>query len=107
MLAMEVKTPIFRRDEKTADDIITSPTLALTYSQLRDCLNRLGLAAGFLEKQTSYCFRRGTEIEAEVRRLTTEIGIARARRRNIISEEYRADYFRRRPTEDIERQNNG
>jgi hypothetical protein len=50
---------------------------------------------------------QGTGIEAEVRRLTTEIGSARTRRRNIISEEYRADYFRRRPTEDIERQNSG
>ncbi|KAH6714804.1 hypothetical protein BKA61DRAFT_674126 [Leptodontidium sp. MPI-SDFR-AT-0119] len=49
-------TPIFRR----ADGVVTSPTLALTYSQFRDCLNRLGLAAGFLEKLTSYCFRRGT-----------------------------------------------
>ncbi|PVH70113.1 hypothetical protein DL98DRAFT_620728 [Cadophora sp. DSE1049] len=28
--------------------------------KFRDCLNRLGLAAGFLEKLTSYCFRRGT-----------------------------------------------
>jgi hypothetical protein len=50
---------------------------------------------------------RGTEVEAEVRRLTAEIGSARTRRQNIISEEYRADYFRRRPTEDIERQNSG
>jgi hypothetical protein len=50
---------------------------------------------------------QGTEVEAEVRRLTAEIGSARARRQNILSEEYRADYFRRRPTEDIERQNSG
>ena len=50
---------------------------------------------------------QGTEIEAEVRRLTTVIGCARSRRRHIISEEYRADYFRRRPTKDIERQNSG
>jgi hypothetical protein len=50
---------------------------------------------------------QGTEVEAEVRRLTAEIGTARTRRRNIISEEYRADYFRRRPLEDIERQNRG
>ncbi|KAH6696617.1 hypothetical protein BKA61DRAFT_622814 [Leptodontidium sp. MPI-SDFR-AT-0119] len=190
-----LKTLIFRR----ADGVVTSPTLALTYSQFRDCLNHLGLAAGFLEKLTSYCFRRrtanvvdraatdavrdqvmrhnpnsavyngayinervpfdvlsavlerpsadgilrmltymslmrdpralvqvpddvlaalppdptgayriqGTEVEAEVRRLTAEIGISRTRRRNIISEEYRADYFRRRPIEDIERQNRG
>ncbi|KAH7364055.1 hypothetical protein BKA65DRAFT_603155 [Rhexocercosporidium sp. MPI-PUGE-AT-0058] len=207
-----LKTPIFRQDEKAADGVGTSPTPALTYSQFRDCLNRLGLAAGFLEKLTSYCFRRGTanvvdrtatdavrdqvmrhnpnsavyngayinervpfdvlsavlerpsadgilrmlthmslmrdprapvhvpddvlaalppdpsivdleeqraqlkagayriqgtEVEAEVRRLTAEIGTARTRRRNIISEEYRADYFRRRPLEDIERQNCG
>ncbi|KAH6704125.1 hypothetical protein BKA61DRAFT_739939 [Leptodontidium sp. MPI-SDFR-AT-0119] len=203
-----LKTLIFRQDEKAADGVGTSPTPALTYSQFRDCLNRLGLAAGFLEKLTSYCFRRGTanvvdhavrdqvmrhnpnsavyngayinervpfdvlsavlerpsadgilrmlthmslmrdprapihvpddvlaalppdpsivdleqqraqlkagayriqgtEVEAAVRRLTAEIGIARTRRRNIISEEYRADYFRRRPLEDIERQNRG
>ncbi|TVY90451.1 hypothetical protein LAWI1_G007273 [Lachnellula willkommii] len=50
---------------------------------------------------------QGTDVEAEVRRLTTAIGSARSKRRNIISEEYRADYFRRRPTEDIERQNSG
>lgn len=50
---------------------------------------------------------QGTGIEAEVRRLTIEISSTRTRRRNIISEEYRADYFRRRPIEDIERQNSG
>lgn len=56
----KLKTPIFRQDEKAADGVVTSPTPALTYSQFRDYLNRLGLAAGFLEKLTSYCFRRGT-----------------------------------------------
>lgn len=50
---------------------------------------------------------RGTDVEAEVKRLTAAIGSAKSRHRNIISEEYRADYFRRRPTEDIERQNSG
>jgi hypothetical protein len=50
---------------------------------------------------------QGTDVEAEVRRLTAAIGSARSRRRNIISKEYQADYFRRRPTEDIERQNSG
>jgi hypothetical protein len=50
---------------------------------------------------------KGTDVEAEVQRLTTAIGSARSRRRNIISEEYRADYFSRRPTEDIEKQNSG
>jgi Protein of unknown function (DUF3435) len=226
-----LKTPIFRQDERTVDSVVTSPTLALTYSQFRDCLVRLGRAVGFLLILTCYCFRRGTanvvdrkssvtsrgyttlltgpflgdatdavrdqvmrhnpnsavyngayinervpfdvlsavlerpsadgilrmlthmslmrdprapvdvpddvlaalppdpaiveleqrreqlkagayrirgtEVEAEVRRLTAEIGSARTRRQNIISEEYRADYFRRRPTEDIERQNSG
>ncbi|KAG9230109.1 hypothetical protein BJ875DRAFT_385848, partial [Amylocarpus encephaloides] len=48
---------------------------------------------------------QGTEFEAEVRRLTAEISITRTRRQNIISKEYRAEYFRRRPIEDIERQN--
>ncbi len=56
----KLKTPIFRRDERTADGCVTSLETALPYSQFRDCLNRLGLAAGFLEKLTSYCFRRGT-----------------------------------------------
>ena len=50
---------------------------------------------------------QGTEIEAEVWRLTAEISSAKTRRRNIISEEYRADYFRRRPIDDIEKQNSG
>jgi hypothetical protein len=50
---------------------------------------------------------QGRDVEAEVRQLTAAIGSARSRRRKIISEEYRADYFRRRPTEDIERQNGG
>jgi hypothetical protein len=46
----KLKTPIFRRDEERA----------LPYSQFKHCLNRLGLAAGFKERLTSYCFRRGT-----------------------------------------------
>jgi hypothetical protein len=48
---------------------------------------------------------RGTEIEAEVRRLTAKISNTWTRCRNIIFEEYRADYFRCRPTKDIKRQN--
>jgi hypothetical protein len=50
---------------------------------------------------------QGTSIEAEVRRLTSAIGSARTRRRNVVSQEYRDEYFRCRPTEDIERHNNG
>lgn len=60
------------------------------------------------EKLKAGAYRiQGTDIEPEVRRLTAVIGSAKSRRRNIVSEEYQADYFRRRPTEDIERQNNG
>ena len=55
-----LKTPIFRQDERTVDGVVTSPTLALTYSQFRDCLVRLGRAVGFLLILTCYCFRRGT-----------------------------------------------
>jgi Protein of unknown function (DUF3435) len=50
---------------------------------------------------------QGTDVEAEVRSLAAAIGSARSRRRNIVSEEYRAEYFRSRPTQDIERQNRG
>src|SRR5689334_23913312 len=35
-----LKTPIFCRDKRAADGVVISPTLALTYSQFRDCLNR-------------------------------------------------------------------
>jgi hypothetical protein len=56
----KLKTPIFRRDELATNGCITSLETALPYSQFGDCLDRLGLAAGFQEKLTSYCFRRGT-----------------------------------------------
>jgi hypothetical protein len=60
------------------------------------------------EKLKAGAYRiQGTDVEAEVRCLTAAIGSAKGRRCNIVSEEYRADYFRRRPTEDVERQNNG
>lgn len=55
-----LKTLIFRQDKKPANSVVTSPILALTYSQFRDYLNRLGLEAGFLEKLTSYYFRYRT-----------------------------------------------
>jgi hypothetical protein len=55
-----LKIPIFRRDERIVGSVVTSPTLALTYSQFRDCLIRLGLLVGFLLILTCYCFRRGT-----------------------------------------------
>jgi hypothetical protein len=56
----KLQTPIFRRDEYIMEEGIPSPETALPYSQFRDCLNRLGRAAGFKETLTSYCFRRGT-----------------------------------------------
>jgi Protein of unknown function (DUF3435) len=56
----KLKTPIFRRNKRTADKGIPSPQTAVPYSQFRDYLNRLGRAAGFKETLTSYCFRRGT-----------------------------------------------
>jgi hypothetical protein len=56
----KLKTPIFRRDERTSDRRIPSLETALPYSQFKDCLNRLGRTAGFKETLTSYCFRRGT-----------------------------------------------
>jgi hypothetical protein len=53
-----LKTPIFCRDERTPEG--PSLEMALPYSQFRNCLNRLGRAAGFKETLTSYCFRRET-----------------------------------------------
>jgi len=206
-----LKLPIFRQAKKTPDGY-TVADKPLLYSHFNDCLDRLGVATGFEQKLTSYCFRRGTgnavdgaattavrdqvmrqnpnsavfngayinervrfdvqsaflgrpsatgllrvfthmslrrdprapihvpdevlealprdseieelerqreqlkagtyrlkgrEVEKEARRLNNMINAARTRRRNAISEAYRADYFRRRPTEDIERQNRG
>jgi hypothetical protein len=50
---------------------------------------------------------KGKAEEDEIRSLTTQINNANNRRRNTILEEYRADYFRHRPTQDIEKQNRG
>ena len=50
---------------------------------------------------------QGTDVKAEVWRLTAAIGSAKGRRRNIVSKEYQADYFRYRPTKDVKKQNNG
>ena len=58
--AEKLKTPIFRQYERPVDVCTTSLEDALPYSQLRDSLIRLGVAAGFKDRLTSYCFRRGT-----------------------------------------------
>ncbi|PQE34082.1 hypothetical protein CJF32_00010770 [Rutstroemia sp. NJR-2017a WRK4] len=43
------------------DGLSTSKHKALRYSTFAYYLDRLGWAAGFVQKLTSYCFRRGTE----------------------------------------------
>jgi hypothetical protein len=55
-----LKTPIFRQVERTADGYVISCKKPLLYSNFNDCLDRLGVATGFEQKLTSYCFRRGT-----------------------------------------------
>jgi hypothetical protein len=50
---------------------------------------------------------QGKKVAKEVRRLNATINNAKTRRRNMISNQYRAHYFRRRPTEDIEKQSRG
>jgi hypothetical protein len=56
----KLKTPIFRQHEPSADGCNPTTEAALSYSQFRQSLNRLGRAAGFKETLTSYCFRCGT-----------------------------------------------
>ena len=50
---------------------------------------------------------RGTSVEDEVRSLTAEIHKRKVKRQSIIFEEFRAEYFRLRPKEDIEKQSRG
>lgn len=47
---------------------------------------------------------QGKKVAKKVRRLNTTINNAKTRCRNMISKQYRAHYFRHRPTEDIEKQ---
>jgi hypothetical protein len=61
------------------DDVLTALPLDPSIVNLEQ--QQVELKAGAYRIQ-------GTEVEAEVRRLTAEIGIARTRRRNIISKEY-------------------
>jgi hypothetical protein len=55
----KLKPPIFRK-QRAGSGCPISAEDALPYSQLRDGLIRLGLAAGIRDRLTSYCFRRGT-----------------------------------------------
>jgi hypothetical protein len=50
---------------------------------------------------------RGKSVEDEVRSLTAEIHKRKVKRQSIIFDEFRAEYFRLRPREDIERQSRG
>ncbi|APA11274.1 hypothetical protein sscle_07g060440 [Sclerotinia sclerotiorum 1980 UF-70] len=56
----KLKIPIFRQAVWTFDGLSTSEHKALRYSTFAYYLDRLGWAAGFAQKLTSYCFRRGT-----------------------------------------------
>ncbi|RAL59974.1 hypothetical protein DID88_000600 [Monilinia fructigena] len=56
----KLKTPIFRQAVWAFDGLSTSEHKALRYSTFAYYLDRLGWAAGFAQKLTSYCFRRGT-----------------------------------------------
>jgi hypothetical protein len=56
----KLKKPIFRQAVRTFDGLATSDHKALRYSTFIFYLDRLGWAAGFAQKLTSYCFRRGT-----------------------------------------------
>ncbi|EDN94544.1 predicted protein [Sclerotinia sclerotiorum 1980 UF-70] len=56
----KLKTPIFRQAVWTFDGLSTSAYKALRYSTFAYYLDRLGWTAGFAQKLTSYCFRRGT-----------------------------------------------
>jgi hypothetical protein len=55
----KLKTPIFRQAERTATGIGTSCTKALRYHTYLYYLQRLGLAAGFMQILTAYAIRRG------------------------------------------------
>ena len=55
-----LKIPIFRQAIRTVDGFRTSEQKALRYSTYAHYLDRLGWEAGFEEKLTSYCMRRGT-----------------------------------------------
>lgn len=55
----KLKIPIFRQAERTTTGIQTSPNKALRYYTYLYYLQRLGLAAGFMQILTAYAIRRG------------------------------------------------
>lgn len=54
-----LKVPIFPQAARTSDELVISEHKALRYSTFTYYLDRLGWAAGFSQKLTSYCFRWG------------------------------------------------
>ncbi|KAH9203768.1 hypothetical protein DL95DRAFT_418785 [Leptodontidium sp. 2 PMI_412] len=54
-----LKQPVFRRSVWTTNGWVKSTTEPMAYSKYAFYLNRLGRDAGFEDKLTSYCFRRG------------------------------------------------
>lgn len=66
-----LKKPIFRQVVRTFDGLATSDHKALRYSTFIFYLDRLGWAAGFAQKLTSYCFRRGTGNAVDGKMFTT------------------------------------
>jgi hypothetical protein len=54
-----LKRPVFRKSVWTTNGWVKSKTEPMTYSKNAFYLNRVGRDAGFEDKLTSYCFRRG------------------------------------------------
>ncbi|KAH9204046.1 hypothetical protein DL95DRAFT_529410 [Leptodontidium sp. 2 PMI_412] len=54
-----LKRPVFRRSVWTTNGWVKSKTEPMTYTKYACYLNRLGRDAGFEDKLTSHCFRRG------------------------------------------------
>ncbi|PVH68554.1 hypothetical protein DL98DRAFT_440971, partial [Cadophora sp. DSE1049] len=54
-----LKRPVFRTSVWTTNGWVKSKTELMTYSKYAFYLNRLSQDAGFKNKLTSYCFRRG------------------------------------------------
>lgn len=54
-----LKKPIFRQAERTVDGFKTSEDKPLSYATLNYYTGRMGLGAGFEDRLTFYCIRRG------------------------------------------------
>ncbi|KAL2364863.1 hypothetical protein RJZ56_002210 [Blastomyces dermatitidis] len=79
--------PVFRRAIHTAEGVRISPDKALPYDILNQYLQRLGRNAGFENKLTPYCIRRGTANAVDT--------VATPSERNQIMGHSRADIFER------------